>query len=265
MGPARTLNPLSFSGHVRRLPNHCRYSTVLNIRRAAERGHSNLGWLNSWHTFSFADYHDPAHMGFGVLRVINDDTVAPGRGFGTHAHRDMEIISYVLEGSLQHRDSMGNGSVMRPGDVQRMSAGTGVAHSEFNPSDRDPVHFLQIWILPDVYNRPPGYQQVHFDDAQKRGKFCLLASAQGRDGSVSLNQDVDLYAALVDGEEQPIFEARGNRDTWIQVARGEVEVNGRLLSAGDGGALSSAARLAFGNGRDAEVLVFDMRRAVVRA
>jgi redox-sensitive bicupin YhaK (pirin superfamily) len=233
---------------------------MLKIRKASERGHADHGWLNSHHTFSFADYYDPAHMGFGQLRVINDDRVAPGRGFGTHPHRDMEIISYVLDGALAHKDSMGNGSEMRPGDVQRMSAGTGVTHSEFNPSADEPVHFLQIWILPDARGHEPGYEQKHFAAAEKRGRLRLVASREGRDGSVSLNQDVDLYAGLLSGEEALTFEATANRDVWVHIARGELMLNGQALAAGDGAALNGPGALSFTAGKDAEVLLFDMAR-----
>src|SRR6478672_7163641 len=185
---------------------------MMEIRRSQERGLAEHGWLRSFHTFSFADYHDPRHMGFGPLRVINEDRVQPGQGFGTHGHRDMEIISYVLEGGLAHKDSMGNGSVIRPGDVQRMSAGTGVRHSEYNASDRDRVHFLQIWIEPNVRGIEPGYEEKHFDEASKRGKLRLIASADGREGSVRIHQDANLYATLVDGGEVVTFEpAQGRR------------------------------------------------------
>jgi redox-sensitive bicupin YhaK (pirin superfamily) len=233
---------------------------MLTIRKANDRGHANHGWLDSHHTFSFANYYDPAHMGFGHLRVINEDRVAPGQGFGTHPHRDMEIISYVLNGALAHRDSMGNGSVMRPGDVQRMSAGTGVTHSEFNASKEDEVHFLQIWVLPDAPGHEPGYEQTHFSEEEKRGRLRLVASADGRDGSVSLNQDADIHAGLLDGAEQADFEVRSGRDVWIQVARGELAVNGERLVAGDGASVAEPGSLRLSGGKDAEVLVFDMAR-----
>lgn len=232
------------------------------VRKAEDRGHADHGWLNSHHTFSFANYHDPAHMGFATLRVINDDTVAPGGGFGTHPHRDMEIISYVLDGALAHKDSMGNGSVMKPGDVKRMSAGTGVAHSEFNASQEEPVHFLQIWILPDAQGHEPGYEQKLFDETEKRGRLRLVVSADGREGSVSVNQDVDLYAGLFDAEETATLELRENRAAWVQLARGSLEVNGQRLEAGDGFSTTEPGALSFAAGKDAEVLVFDLRPIV---
>ncbi|MEE4175210.1 MAG: pirin family protein [Xanthomonadales bacterium] len=233
---------------------------MLNIRKARDRGHANHGWLDSHHTFSFANYSDPAHMGFGHLRVINEDRVAPGQGFGTHPHRDMEIISYVLDGALAHKDSMGNGSVMRPGDVQRMSAGTGVTHSEFNASTEEEVHFLQIWVLPDAPGHEPGYEQVHFPDEEKRGRLRLVASATGREGSISLNQDADLYAGLFDGSERAAFEIRPSREAWLQVARGEITVNGERLLAGDGVSSTEAGEWVLGDGKGAEILLFDMAR-----
>jgi redox-sensitive bicupin YhaK (pirin superfamily) len=231
---------------------------MIEIRRAQERGHAQHGWLDSFHSFSFADYYDPSHMGFGALRVINEDRVKPGQGFGTHSHRDMEIISYVLEGGLAHRDSMGNGSVIRPGDVQRMSAGTGVSHSEFNASDRDPVHFLQIWIEPSVRGARPGYEEKRFDDASKRGRLRLIASPDGRDGSVAINQDAKLYAALVDGAEMAEHAPQPGRRTYVHVVRGEVTVNGNPLAHGDALKLSGEQAVRIEQGRDAEVLLFDL-------
>jgi hypothetical protein len=231
---------------------------MITLRAAADRGRSDQGWLDSAHTFSFAHYYDPQHMGFGPLRVINDDRVVPGAGFGTHGHRDMEIISYVLEGALAHRDSLGNGSVIRPGDVQRMSAGTGIQHSEFNHSHTDPVHFLQIWIVPDRTGYPPSYEQKFFDTTEKRGCLRLVASRDGRDGSVSLHQDVDVYATLLDGAEAVAFELRNNRLAWIQVARGEVRVNDRPLHEGDGLAIDEPGPLRLDGAEAAEVLLFDM-------
>jgi redox-sensitive bicupin YhaK (pirin superfamily) len=231
---------------------------MTEVRRSQERGHAQHGWLDSFHSFSFADYYDPDHMGFGSLRVINEDRVQPGRGFGTHSHRDMEIISYVLEGGLAHKDSMGNGSVIRPGDVQRMSAGTGVAHSEYNASDRDPVHFLQIWIEPNVRGVKPSYEEKRFDDASKRGRLRLIASPDGREGSVTIHQDASLYAALVDGDEEVAFEQRAGRKTYVHVVRGEAEVNGQPFGAGDALKIAGEAKVRIGRGRNAEVLLFDL-------
>src|SRR5687768_5911819 len=231
---------------------------MTEIRRAQERGHAQHGWLDSFHSFSFADYYDPGHMGFGPLRVINEDRVQPGRGFGTHSHRDMEIISYVLAGSLAHRDSMGNGSVIRPGDVQRMSAGTGVAHSEYNGSDSEPVHFLQIWIEPAERGIAPGYEEKRFDESSKRGQLRLIASPDGRDGSVTIHQDANLYAALVDGDEVVQHAARPGRKTYVHVVRGEVTVNGNPLAHGDALKLSGEQAVRLEKGRDAEVLLFDL-------
>jgi redox-sensitive bicupin YhaK (pirin superfamily) len=229
------------------------------IRRSEERGLADHGWLKSFHTFSFADYQDPRHMGFGPLRVINEDRVQPGQGFGTHGHRDMEIISYVLEGALAHKDSMGNGSVIRPGDVQRMSAGTGVRHSEYNASDSDQVHFLQIWIEPSERGVEPSYEEKHFDAASKRGTLRLIASSDGRDGSVHLHQDADLYAALVDGGEKVAFEPRPGRRVYVHVARGEAQVNGQPLHAGDAMKLAGGdGKVVIEKGRGAEVLLFDL-------
>jgi quercetin 2,3-dioxygenase len=229
------------------------------VRRGNERGLADHGWLKSFHTFSFADYYDPTHMGFGPLRVINEDRVQPGKGFGTHGHRDMEIISYVLEGGLAHKDSMGNGSVIRPGDVQRMSAGTGVHHSEFNASDRDQVHFLQIWIEPAERGIEPSYEEKHFDAASKRGRLRLLASGDGRDGSVRIHQDASLYAALVDGAESIAFEPKPGRRIYVHVVRGEAQVNGQPLGAGDAMKVWGADnKVRVEKGRDAEILVFDL-------
>ena len=231
---------------------------MIEIRRGTERGHAQHGWLDSFHSFSFADYYDPKHMGFGALRVINEDRVQPGQGFGTHGHRDMEIISYVLEGGLAHKDSMGNGSVIRPGDVQRMSAGTGVTHSEFNASDRDPVHFLQIWIEPSVRGARPSYEEKRFEPADKRGRLRLIASPDGREGSVTLHQDALLYAALVDGAEVIEHRPAAARRTYVHVVRGEVTVNGNPLRHGDALKLSGEQLVRLEQGRDAEVLLFDL-------
>jgi quercetin 2,3-dioxygenase len=231
----------------------------LQLRRAADRGHADHGWLNSFHTFSFADYHDPRHMGFRALRVINDDTVAPGRGFGSHPHRDMEIISYVLEGELGHRDSMGNGSVILPGEVQRMSAGTGVVHSEQNPSQTKPVHFLQIWIVPDRRGHEPGYEQRAFPPAERAGKLRLVASPDGADGSVTIHQDARLYTTtLAEGDRVEHLVAPG-RHAWIHVARGAATVGEHALGAGDGAHTSDAGAVSLvGGAGGGEVLVFDL-------
>ncbi len=231
---------------------------MIAIRQANDRGIANFGWLDSRHTFSFGQYYDPQFMGFGPLRVINEDKVTPGQGFGTHGHSDMEIISYVLDGALEHKDSLGTGSIIRPGDVQRMSAGTGVRHSEYNASDTDPVHFLQIWILPEKDGAEPGYEQKAFSDEEKRGRLRLVGSRDGRDGSVTIHQDVDLYASLLDGDDTIEFELGEGRNGWVQVARGSLELNGKVLEAGDGVALKGASTLEFGNADGAEVLLFDM-------
>ena len=231
---------------------------MLTLRRSQDRGYADHGWLKSRHTFSFADYYDADEMGFGALRVINEDRVQPGQGFGTHGHRDMEIISYVLEGALAHKDSMGNGSVLKPGDVQRMSAGTGVRHSEYNGSEREPVHFLQIWIEPAVRNVSPSYQETHFDAASKRGKLRLIASGDGRDGSVKIHQDASVYAALIDGAEKAEFQQRAGRRTYVHVVRGKVTVSGQPLAAGDALKSVGEARIALESGSEAEVLLFDL-------
>ena len=231
---------------------------MLATRRSAERGYADHGWLQSFHSFSFADYYDPRHMGFGPLRVINEDRVAPGMGFGTHGHRDMEIISYVLDGELAHKDSLGNGSVIRPGDVQRMSAGSGVLHSEFNHSQSEPVHFLQIWIQPDVRGIAPGYEQKHFTAADKRGRLRLVAAPDGADGSVTIRQDARVYAGLLDGDEQARLEVAPGRRLYVHVARGSVSANGEALSAGDALKLTGVTALALSGGAAAEVLVFDL-------
>jgi redox-sensitive bicupin YhaK (pirin superfamily) len=222
---------------------------MLKLRPAKERGHANHGWLDTNHTFSFADYYDPANMGFGPLRVINEDRVAPGMGFPPHSHRDMEIISYVLEGALEHKDSMGNGSIIRPGDVQRMSAGTGVTHSEYNASKSEPVHFMQIWIIPERQSIAPGYEQKSFSDL--RGKWRLVASPDGKDGSVIIRQNARLYAALLEGETLTWEGSRG----WLQVVRGEAKVGEMDLRAGDGLAFQKETLSVVGN---CEVLLFDL-------
>jgi len=231
---------------------------MLTVRRSDERGYADHGWLKSFHSFSFAEYHDPQHMGFGPLRVINDDRVAPGMGFGTHGHRDMEIISYVLEGELAHKDSMGNGSVIRPGDVQRMSAGRGVMHSEFNHASAQTTHFLQIWIQPDVRGIAPEYEQKHFAADEKRGRLRLIASPDGADGSVRIHQDARVYAGLFDGEERATLAVAPGRRVYVHVARGSVTANGEPLAAGDALKLEEPASLALSDGTGAEVLVFDL-------
>jgi redox-sensitive bicupin YhaK (pirin superfamily) len=231
---------------------------MIELRKATARGHANHGWLDSYHSFSFADYHDPRHMGYASLRVINEDTVQPGQGFGTHGHRDMEIITYILEGALEHKDSMGNGSVIRPGDVQRMSAGTGVTHSEFNHSRDDLVHFLQIWILPAVTGIAPGYEEKYFDAASKRCRLRLIASDDGRDGSVKIHQDAAVYAALLDGDERVTHALAAGRKAYVHVARGNVTVNGQALVAGDAAKISGEAAVAMTDGKNAEVLLFDL-------
>ena len=234
----------------------------MRIRRSEERGYAARSWLKSWHTFSFADYYDREHMNFGHLRVINDDIIAPAGGFPTHPHKDMEIISYVLDGALEHKDSMGNGSIMRPGEVQRMSAGTGVFHSEFNPSDTDSTRLLQIWIMPDRLNHETGYEQESFPESDKRGRFKLVASNDGSEGSVRINQDLNMYAALIDNNERAEFALAADRMAWIQVARGSVSLNGEALFEGDGVAVEEAGQLTFSEGKDAELLLFEMSRAV---
>lgn len=232
---------------------------MITVRPAVARGTANFGWLDSRHSFSFGNYYDPDHMGFASLRVINEDKVTPGQGFGTHGHRDMEIISYVLEGSLEHKDSIGNGSVIRPGDVQRMSAGTGIRHSEFNASDRDPVHFLQIWILPETTGIDPGYEQIHLEPAQLQGQLRLIGSRHGREGSVTIHQDVDLYAASLQSGETVRHHPRVGRQLWLQVARGGVDLNGHALTAGDGAAITDESDLTLtGTGDRSELLLFDM-------
>jgi quercetin 2,3-dioxygenase len=231
---------------------------MLKIRPAGERGHADHGWLNSFHTFSFADYYDPAHMGFRALRVINEDRVAPGMGFGRHPHRDMEILSYVLEGGLEHKDSLGTGSVIRPGDVQRMSAGTGVTHSEYNASRSEPVHFLQIWLLPSQRGVAPSYEQKTFGPNEKQGRLRIVASPEGRDGSVRIHTDANVYAGLFDAGESAELELTPGRQAWVQVARGNVRVNGQPLEAGDGAALTGENRVRVEGVESGEVLLFDL-------
>ena len=238
---------------------------MITQRKATERGHAQHGWLNSWHSFSFADYYDPAHMGVGNLRVINEDRIAPGTGFGKHGHRDMEIVSYVLSGALAHQDSMGNGTagganagVIRPGDVQRMSAGTGVMHSEFNHSRDQATHFLQIWILPSHGGIAPGYEQKHFDEAAKRGKLALVAANDGREGAVTIHADAALRAGLFDGAERAELALDPQRIAYVHLVRGSLRVNGVALQGGDAARLDQESHLVLDQGHDAEVLVFDL-------
>jgi len=230
---------------------------MIEIRRSNERGHANHGWLDSYHSFSFADYYDPRHMGWSALRVINEDRVQPGQGFGTHGHRDMEIISYVLEGALGHRDSMGNGSTIRPGDVQRLSAGTGITHSEFNHEKAGTTHFLQIWIEPAAAGIAPSYEQKNFTAEEKRGRLRLIASPDGREGSVSIHQDAQVYAGLFDGAEHARHGLAADRKGYVHVVRGKAIVNGNALDAGDA-LQSDGGELAIDHGECAEVLVFDL-------
>ncbi len=254
---------------------------MITLRKAQDRGHAQHGWLDSWHSFSFASYHDPRHMGVGNLRVINEDRIAPGTGFGTHGHRDMEIVSYVLDGALAHKDSMGNGDagsavgdaasdgaseakdakhsgVIQPGDVQRMSAGTGVMHSEFNHSAEQTTHFLQIWLLPQYPGLEPSYEQKHFDAAAKRGRLVLVAAPDGRDGAVTIHADASIRAGLFDGEEHAELTLDPSRITYLHVVRGALQVNGHALQAGDAARLDAEALLLIDQGRSAEVLVFDL-------
>jgi redox-sensitive bicupin YhaK (pirin superfamily) len=234
---------------------------MITARKSRQRGVTRVGWLDSRHTFSFGDYHDPQNMGFRSLRVINEDRVVPGEGFGTHGHRDMEIISYVLEGALEHKDSLGTGSVLRPGDVQRMSAGAGVRHSEFNHSDKEAVHFLQIWILPERNGMPASYEEKHFSEDERRGRFRLIAAPEAdakTAGAVTVHQDVALYAAIFAPGDRTTFELRPGRHAWVQVARGAIDVNGTVLKPGDGAAVSDETKLAIVASEPAEVLLFDL-------
>lgn len=231
---------------------------MIEIRKGTDRGYADHGWLQSFHSFSFAEYRDPRHMGFGPLRVINEDRVAPGTGFGTHGHRDMEIVSYVLEGGLAHRDSMGNGSVIRPGDVQRMSAGRGVQHSEFNHEKAGQTHFLQIWIEPAVRGIEPGYEQKRFEPEAKRGRLALVASPDGREGSVTIHQDAFVHAGLFDGDERATLALGPGRRAYVHVARGRGTVNGQALAAGDALKLVDEPRVEVSGGEGAELLVFDL-------
>lgn len=231
---------------------------MIEVRRAVERGHAQHGWLESFHTFSFAGYQDPAHMGFRTLRVVNEDRVQPGRGFDTHSHRDMEIVTWVIDGALQHRDSLGNGSVIRPGDLQRMSAGTGITHSEYNHSATELVHFLQIWILPERDGLAPSYEQVHFDERERAGRLRLVASRDGRDGSVRVHQDAAVYAGLLGSGESASHALSPSRHAWVQVVRGALDVDGVRLEAGDGAAVSGEKEIALAARSASEVLLFDL-------
>lgn len=231
---------------------------MIRIRRSDDRGKADFGWLDSRHSFSFGEYYDPAHMGFRNLRVINEDHVRAGAGFGTHGHRDMEILSYVMSGSLAHKDSMGNGSVLTAGDVQRMTAGTGVRHSEMNPSLDDPVHFLQIWILPERQGLEPGYEEINFSDDDKRGGFRLIASGTESDGALRIHQDVDVYATVLDPGAKAERALRPGRHAWVQVVRGEVTLNGQDVAAGDGAAISEERGIEVAAKTEAEVLLFDL-------
>ncbi|MGB3493447.1 MAG: pirin family protein [Elainellaceae cyanobacterium] len=232
---------------------------MMTLRPANERGAANFGWLDSRHTFSFGNYYDPSHMGFSTLRVINEDKVLPSQGFSTHGHRDMEIVTYVLEGSLEHKDSIGNGSIIRPGDVQRMSAGTGILHSEYNASETDPVHLLQIWILPDTKGLEPSYEQVHISQEERRGNLRLIGSRDGREGSVTIHQDVSLYAASLGVGDEVQYDVAAGRSLWLQVAKGAVTLNGEALTAGDGMAIAESAHFTLvGQSDDVDILMFDL-------
>ncbi len=231
---------------------------MITVRKSAARGHANRGWLDSYHTFSFADYYDRNQMNFRSLRVINEDVISPGKGFGTHGHSDMEIITYVLEGALEHKDSLGTGAVIKPSEVQRMSAGTGIQHSEFNQSQTDPVHLLQIWLLPDTNGLAPSYEQREFSVAERHGKLRLVAARDARDGAVKVHQDVDLYATVLDKNSQVSHALQPNRHAWVQVARGAVLLNGLTLEKGDGAAISDETELVIEAAEDAEILLFDL-------
>lgn len=232
---------------------------MLNVRKAEDRGASRISWLDSHHTFSFSEYYDPQWMGFRSLRVINDDKVAPGGGFGTHAHRDMEIITYVLDGALEHKDSIGTGSVIKPGDVQKMSAGSGIRHSEFNASSQVPVHFLQIWILPDRQGITPAYEQLHFPREAKLGKLLLVASNSGEKGLIRLQQDARMYVTVLESSEQSVEHTLATgRHAWVQVARGEVTVNGKTLKTGDGAAVTAESKITISGAPSGEVILFDL-------
>ena len=231
---------------------------MITVRKAEDRGHANHGWLDTYHTFSFANYYDPKHMGFRALRVINEDRVSPTAGFGTHGHRDMEIITYVLEGALEHKDNIGNGSVIQPGEVQRMTAGTGILHSEFNHSETEAVHLLQIWLLPAQNGLSPSYEQRNFSPAKTPGKLHLVAAKDGREGAVTVHQDVDLYAAVLQKGDRISYTLKPQRHAWIQVARGAITLNGLSLDTSDGAAISNETEVVIEATQDAEFLLFDL-------
>ena len=233
---------------------------MITIRKSEERGHFDFGWLDTYHTFSFDQYFDPAHSHFRSLRVINEDRVAAGRGFPTHSHRDMEIITYILSGSLEHRDSMGNGSVIRPGDVQRMSAGTGVSHSEFNPSQSEACHLLQIWIMPKLRNLTPSYEQKFFGEDKRRGQLCLIAAADGGDEAVTIHQDARVYASLLEARQSIAYRLDDTRHAWLQIARGSLSLNGQKLDQGDGASMSSENQLSISAATASEFLLFSLIR-----
>ena len=231
---------------------------MIRLRPANERGHSNLGWLDSRHSFSFGDYHDPAHVGFRTLRVINDDRIAPGMGFGTHPHHDMEILTWVVEGAIEHRDSMGNGSILKPGEMQRMTAGTGVTHSEFNPSQTEPLRLIQIWIRPETRGLTPSYEERSFPVDERRGELVLLAARDARDGALTIHQDVVLYVARLDADDEVSHALRADRHAWVQVVKGELELGEKTLKEGDGAAISNEAEVGLRARTPSEVLVFDL-------
>jgi len=231
---------------------------MIRLRPANERGHSNLGWLDSRHSFSFGDYHDPAHVGFRTLRVINDDRIAPGMGFGTHPHHDMEILTWVVEGAIEHRDSMGNGSILKPGEMQRMTAGTGVTHSEFNPSQTEPLRLIQIWIRPETRGLTPSYEERSFPVDERRGELVLLAARDARDGALTIHQDVVLYVARLDADDEVSHALRADRHAWVQVVKGELELGEKTLKEGDGAAISDEAEVGLRARTPSEVLVFDL-------
>ena len=231
---------------------------MIKVRKANERGHADHGWLNTYHTFSFASYHDPNQMGFRSLRVMNEDRVAPGKGFGEHMHKNMEIVSYVLDGALEHKDSMGNGEVLTPGEFQRMSAGTGITHSEFNPSSTEPTHFYQIWLLPEREGISPSYEQKRFDDSRVQDRFCLVASPDGEEESLTIHQDVRVYLAKFAANKRLLFDIVSERHAWVQVLRGSVSLNGTILGVSDGAAVSHELSLTFESAEDTELMLFDL-------